>query len=93
VITDVAGQVAELKQQAGKDIVVMGSSELAQTLMRHELVDQYRLMVHPVVLGTGKRLFREGAPVRTLALIEATIAASGLATLTYEPVRGRAIAA
>jgi dihydrofolate reductase len=61
VITDVAGQVGELKALPGKDIVVMGSSQLAQSLMRHGLVDQCRLMIHPIVLGSGKRLFREGA--------------------------------
>ena len=71
----------------GKDIVVMGSSELAQSLMRHELVDQYRLMLHPIVLGGGKRLFREGGPASALELIEAATSTSGLVILTYEPAR------
>jgi dihydrofolate reductase len=88
VIADVAGQIGELKRQPGKDIVVMGSSQLAQSLIGHDLVDEYRLMIHPVVLGGGKRLFREEGPMRTLRLTEAAITTSGLAILTYEPVRG-----
>jgi dihydrofolate reductase len=82
---DVVGQVDELKQQAGKDVVVMGSSGLAQTLIREGLVDEYRLMVHPVVLGEGKRLFRDGAPPTNLRLIESTTTTSGMAILTYQP--------
>ena len=84
IIDEVPRQVPELKRQEGKDIVVMGSSQLSQTLMQHELVDEYRLMLHPVVLGTGKRLFREGGPAETLRLIDATTTTSGLVTLTYE---------
>jgi dihydrofolate reductase len=87
VITDVAAQVGELKQQPGKDIVVMGSSQLTQSLIGHDLVDEYRLMVHPVVLGGGKRLFREGAPMQSLRLTEAATMTTGLAILTYEPRR------
>jgi dihydrofolate reductase len=86
-IRDVAREVGELKERPGKDIVVMGSSELAQSLMDEDLVDEYRLMIHPVVVGEGKRLFREGAPMRGLRLVEASATASGLATLTYEPDR------
>lgn len=81
------GQVGELKHQPGKDIVLMGSSELAQTLIRHDLVDEYRLMIHPVVLGSGKRLFRDSTPMSALRLIEAATTSSGLVTLTHEPAR------
>jgi dihydrofolate reductase len=84
VIADVAEQVGALKQQPGKAIVVMGSSELARSLMNEDLVDEYRLMVHPVVLGAGKRLFGRG-PMRELRLVEAAATTSGLATLTYRP--------
>jgi dihydrofolate reductase len=87
VIADVAGQVHELKQQPGKDVVVMGSSRLARSLIEDDLVDEYRLMLHPVVLGGGKRLFGNGAPMRNLRLIEAAVTTSGLATLTYQPIR------
>src|SRR5262249_13129862 len=71
VIDDVPRQVRELKQEPGKDIFVMGSSLLAQSLINDQLIDEYRLMIHPVVLGTGKRLFREGAPAETLRRIDA----------------------
>ena len=84
VIADVAGQVRELKAREGKDIVVMGSSELAQTLMRDDLVDEYRLLVHPVVLGAGKRLFRDDSARRPLRLIETSTTSGGMAVLVYE---------
>jgi dihydrofolate reductase len=87
VIDDVPTDVVELKRQLGKDIVVMGSAGLARSLIRHELVDEYRLMIHPVVLGTGKRLFPEGSPATRLTLIGATMTTSGLVTLSYH-VRG-----
>ena len=83
VIADVPVEVAELKRQAGKDIVVIGSSELVQSLIEYRLVDEYRLMIHPVVLGNGKRLFRDGSPMSTFELIDATTTASGLVTVAY----------
>jgi dihydrofolate reductase len=90
VIDDVATQVGDLKQQSGKDIVVIGSSGLAHSLIRDDLVDEYRLMIHPIVLGSGKRLFHDGAPRRALRLIEAATTSSGLATLVYaRPELGR----
>jgi dihydrofolate reductase len=58
---DVAGEIAKLKEDPGKDIQVIGSGGLVQTLMEHQLVDEYRLMIHPIVLGSGKRLFRDGS--------------------------------
>jgi len=85
VIDDVPGQVCELKQQPGKDIFIIGSAGLAQSLIGNGLIDEYRLMIHPVVLGTGKRLFREGGPARALRLVDAVTTTSGLVTLTYEP--------
>lgn len=63
----------------------MGSSELAQSLINHELVDEYRLMIHPIVLRTGKRLFREGPRATSLQLIEAATTTTGLVTLAYRP--------
>ena len=85
--SDVAKEVAELKEQPGRDILVVGSSGLAQTLMQHDLVDEYRLWLHPVVLGSGKRLFREGGPTTTLRPVDSRTASSGLVILTYEPDR------
>src|SRR5712692_9863647 len=69
VIRDVRHDVAALKQEAGKPIFVMGSSGLAQTLQQHDLVDEYQLWLHPVILGGGKRLFRDGGVKTDLRLI------------------------
>jgi dihydrofolate reductase len=81
---DVAKEVAKLKEQPSRDILVVGSSGLAQTLMQHDLVDEYRLWLHPVVLGSGKRLFREGGPKTTLRLVDTKTTSSGLVILTYQ---------
>jgi dihydrofolate reductase len=87
--SDVAKEVARLKEQPGGDILVVGSSGLAQTLMQHNLVDEYRLWLHPIVLGSGKRLFREGGPTTTLRLVDSKTTSSGLVILTYEPDRNQ----
>lgn len=83
---DVAAQIADLKRQDGKDITVHGSATLVQTLMRHDLVDRYRLLVYPLVLGEGERLFGEGVPA-TLKLLESRPFGSGVVALVYEPDR------
>ena len=67
---DVAAEVAKLKQRPGGDVLVAGSGTLVQTLMRHDLVDEYRLMVFPVVLGSGRRLFEDGGEPRSLEVVE-----------------------
>lgn len=67
---DVAEAVATLKQQPGQDILVAGSGQLVQTLMQHGLIDEYRLMIHPVILGGGKRLFGDGTGNSTLKLVD-----------------------
>jgi dihydrofolate reductase len=82
---DVAEAVATLKRQPGKDLHVIGSGELTQTLMRHDLVDEYRLMLHPLVLGNGKRLFRDGNPRTALRLVDSTTSSTGVLILTYRP--------
>ena len=84
VIRDVRPRCAR-SRGAGSRLVVMGSSGLAQALMEHDLVDRYVLWVHPVVLGTGKRLFREGAPHRTFRLVDSTTTGGGLVLLGYVP--------
>lgn len=81
-----AEEITRLKGQSGPDIVVHGSAALVQALMRHGLVDRYRLLVYPVVLGQGKRLFGEGATA-TLRLLETRAFASGVTALIYEPER------
>jgi len=84
---DVAVAVAALKQQEGQDILVGGSGDLAQTLMEHDLIDEYRLMVYPLVVGSGKRLFREGGPAPKLRLAATQSFSTGVVLLTYEAAR------
>jgi len=83
---DVAAEIRKLKQQDGNDILVYGSGKLVQTLMQHDLVDSYRLLVYPVVLGKGQRLFSEGIPA-TLKLVSAQAISSGVVALVYAPKR------
>ena len=85
VLRDVPGEVARLRRQPGQPILLMGSSALAQSLMAHGLVDEYQLWVHPVVLGIGKKLFRDGGPTLSLRLADSTTTAGGLVILTYQP--------
>ncbi len=83
-----AGQaVAELKVQLDKDLVVLGSGDLIQTLMRHDLVDRFIVLIHPLVLGTGRRLFPDGGAPATLRLADSKITATGVIIATYEPDR------
>jgi dihydrofolate reductase len=84
---NVAEEVAALKQQPGQDILVAGSGVLVHTLMQHDLIDEYRIMLHPIVLGSGKRLFRDGNDTKTLRLVETKPLSSGIVVLSYQPVR------
>jgi dihydrofolate reductase len=81
---DAAEAVARLKDQPGKDLVILGSGELVQSLMRHELLDEYVLLIHPLVVGSGRRLFREGSPHAGLRLVDAVRTATGVVIATYE---------
>ncbi len=83
---DVANGIRNVKEQPGKDIVVVGSGNLAQTLMEHDLVDEYGLLVYPLVLGTGKRLFRDGGPHTPLKLVDSSTTENGALVLRYVPV-------
>jgi dihydrofolate reductase len=82
---DVPEAVSELRQKHEGDIVVHGSAQLAQTLLEHDLVDELRLMVFPVVLGSGKRLFGETADKKSLSLVESRTVGDGVAILIYRP--------
>ncbi len=79
-------EITKLKQGDGPNIVVHGSAMLAQTLMQHDLVDRYRLLVYPVILGEGKRLFSKESSA-TLKLIDIRSFSSGVVGLIYEPDR------
>jgi dihydrofolate reductase len=82
---DVAEEVTRLKEEQDGDIVVHGSARLVQTLVEHDLVDEFRLMVFPVVLGGGKRLFGETSDKKALRLVDSKVVGDGVAILTYEP--------
>jgi dihydrofolate reductase len=82
---DVPGEVARLKEQPGQNIAVLGSGELAQTLIEHDLVDEYYLGVYPIVLGGGKRLFRDSDRMRKLELADSKVTNTGGLLLTYRP--------
>ncbi len=84
---DVAAAVRALKEQEGENILIYGSAVLGQTLRQHGLIDEYRLMIHPIVLGSGKRLFQEGSDMSALKLklIDTQSFDSGVIVLTYAP--------
>jgi len=81
----VAGQVAELKRQPGNELQVHGSAALIRTLMKHGLVDEYRLLIHPVVLGDGKRLFEHGTTPAALKLTGTKTTSRGVVAHIYQP--------
>lgn len=82
---DAADEVARLKERVGGDIAVFGSADLVDSLLRHDLVDEFRILVFPVVLGSGKRLFREETDIFHLRLVGTRAFSSGTVLLTYEP--------
>ncbi len=83
---NIVDQITSLKQQDGKDIVVHGSGRLIQTLMQHDLIDVYRLLIYPLVLGGGQRLFEDENTVN-LKLVDSKATSSGVVALVYEPDR------
>ena len=84
---NVAEQIAKLKRQPGKDITILGSATLVRSLLADDLLDELRLMVHPVVLGRGKRLFEEGGDQKTLELVGSKTFSIGVLYLTYRPAQ------
>jgi len=82
---DVAGQVAALKERPGKDITIVGSDTLAHSMLRENLLDELRLMVYPVVVGGGKRLFEGGGSPRGLELVRTETFGTGVVSLDYRP--------
>lgn len=82
---DAADAVARLKEQGGKDLTILGSGVLVQSLMRRNLIDQYLLMIHPLVLGSGRHLFTDGGAFATLQLVDAKTTTTGVMIATYRP--------
>jgi dihydrofolate reductase len=82
---DVVEEITKLKQEQDGDIVVHGSARLVQTLIEHDLVDELRLMVYPVVLGSGKRLFGETSDKKPLRLVDSKVVGDGVTIVVYQP--------
>jgi dihydrofolate reductase len=85
---NVAEEVLRLKQQPGKDILIFGSGRLVNTLMQHDLIDEYRLMVFPIVVGSGQRLFEDGSDTKIMSLADTETLGSGVVVLSYSPAVG-----
>jgi dihydrofolate reductase len=85
---DVVNEISKLKQELDGDILVYASRQLVHTLLEHDLVDELRLIVFPVVLGAGERLFGEISDKKPMRLVDSKTVGDGLAFLTYELVRG-----
>jgi dihydrofolate reductase len=84
---NVAEEIAALKQQAGKNIGIAGSPTLVESLLQDDLLDELKLMVHPVVAGGGKRLFKDGRALKRLKLVDSKTTSTGVSILTYRPAR------
>jgi dihydrofolate reductase len=82
---DVVAQIADLKRRYANEIQIHGSRGLAQTLLQHDVIDEYRLLINPVVLGHGKRLFEPGAAPRALELVESRTTSTGVVICIYRP--------
>jgi dihydrofolate reductase len=87
---DAATAVAKLRDQPGKDLVILGSGALAQSLMQRNLIDTYVLLIHPLVVGTGRRLFPEDGPNITLRLVDTKTTSTGVVITTYHPAAASA---
>jgi dihydrofolate reductase len=85
---DIAQAVLALKQEDGGDLHVIGSPDFVQTLIEHDLVDEFRVMIDPVVVGGGKRLFRDGGSLRPLRLVKSQVTTTGAIIATYARAEG-----
>jgi dihydrofolate reductase len=84
---DVVAEITKLKQQPGREILIMGSATLVQSLMEAGLIDEYRFLVHPVIIGDGKHFFKDGMPTTKLKLIETKTLDLGVTLLRYQPAK------
>ncbi|SRR6266540_1705030 len=84
---NVVEEITRLKQQPGKDILIDGSATLVQSLMETDLIDEYRFLIQPIIMGSGKRFFKEGMPITRLKLVTSKTLSLGVVALTYQPDR------
>ena len=84
---NVAEEISRLKEQPGKDISISGSPTLVRSLLEEDLLDELRLMVHPIVVGSGKRLFEDGSDQKALQLVDSKTFSTGVLYLTYQPAQ------
>ena len=82
---NLAAEIDRLKRQPGKDIGIAGSITLVRSLLQDDLIDELILMIHPVIVGKGKRLFKDGSELKRMKLIDSQVTGSGVAILTYQP--------
>jgi dihydrofolate reductase len=85
---DAAEAVARLREQPGKDLVVLGSGTLLGSLMERNLVDRYILLIHPILLGSGRRLFADGTPLQRLRVVDSVTGSTGVVAVTYDSATG-----
>ncbi len=85
---DAADAVAQLKAGPGKDLVILGSGELIRSLMRRNLIDEYVLQIHPLILGSGRRMFPDDGPCTALRLVDSKSTSTGVVIATYQPAAG-----
>ncbi|MCM3772358.1 MULTISPECIES: dihydrofolate reductase family protein [Priestia] len=81
---NITEEVSKLKQEPGQNLLIYGSSDLINTLMQHDLIDEYHFMVHPIVLGNGKRLFKDRHDTKSFKLLKTTTTSSGVVILSYQ---------
>jgi dihydrofolate reductase len=82
---NIAEEVFRLKQQPGKDVLIFGSGDLVNTLIQHGLIDEYQIMVFPIIVGSGKHLFKDGSETSAMRLVDTKTFGSGVVVLTYRP--------
>jgi dihydrofolate reductase len=87
---DAADEVANLRQEEGKDIVILGSGELARSLMARNLIDRYVLQIHPLILGSGRRLFPDSGTLARFRLVDSRPTGTGVVIATFKPALARA---
>lgn len=82
---NIVEEISKLKEQPGQNLLIYGSGDLTQTLMQHDLIDEYHFIVNPVIVGSGKRLFKDQNNTKALKLIETRTTSSGVVILSYQP--------